>query len=101
MEDVSRRIVNDMAACIKANVEAAESGPGGSAGGVTSVGGGTGSAASPAPMVTSKPINAVSLFVKVLWTRIRRALVAQPAQRPAPRICPGHEPALRPDLPLS
>ena len=31
MEDVSRRIVNDMAACIKANVEAAE--PGASGGG--------------------------------------------------------------------
>src|SRR6202022_631310 len=32
MEDVSRRIVNDMAACIKANVEAAEPGSGGRGG---------------------------------------------------------------------
>src|SRR5258708_17992668 len=88
MEDVSRRIVNDMANCIKANVEVAESGPGGSAGGVTSVGGGTGAATSPAPMVTPKPINAVSLFFKVLWTRIRRALGAEPAPVPAPPINP-------------
>src|SRR3979411_1415778 len=33
MEDVSRRIVNDMAACIKANVEAGEPSGGGSGGG--------------------------------------------------------------------
>ena len=33
MEDVSRRIVNDMAACIKANVEAAEPGSGGAVSG--------------------------------------------------------------------
>ncbi len=79
MEDVSRRIVNDMAACIKANVEAAESGSGESAAGAGSVGGGTGAVASPAPMVTAKPINAVSLFFKVLWTGIRRALGAKPA----------------------
>ena len=79
MEDVSRRIVNDMAACIKANVEAAEPGPGGSAAGGTSVGGGTGAAASPAPVVTAKPINAVSLFFKVVWTGIRRAFGAKPA----------------------
>src|SRR5712671_7762737 len=79
MEDVSRRIVNDMAACIKANVEAAESGPGGTAADGGSVGGGTGAASSPAPMVTAKPINAVSLFFKVLWTGIRRAFGAKAA----------------------
>src|SRR4029077_596811 len=56
MEDVSRRIVTDMAACIKANVEAAEPAPGGPASGGSAVGGGTGAAASPAPVVTAKPI---------------------------------------------
>jgi uncharacterized protein len=72
MEDVSRRIVNDMAACIKANVESAE--PGGDVGG----GGGGGSAgsgtatlsASPASLATSKPINAFELLFSVLWARL-------------------------------
>ena len=78
MEDVSRRIVNDMAACIKANVEAAEPAPGGGVSGGGSVGGGTGAPANPAPMVTAKPINAVSLFFNVLWAGIRRAFGAKP-----------------------
>ena len=73
MEDVSRRIVNDMAACIKANVEAAEpaadGGPGASAA--------ASAPASPAPQVTAKPVNALSLFVKVLWSGIRRAFGAK------------------------
>src|ERR1700674_1169869 len=73
MEDVSRRIVNDMAACIKANVEAAEPASGGAVSGGSGVGGGSGVPAHPTPMVTAKPINAVSLFFKVLWTGIRRA----------------------------
>ena len=78
MEDVSRRIVNDMAACIKANVEAAEPGAtGGGVSGGSGVGGGTGLPTNPAPMVTAKPINAVSLFFKVLWTGIRRAFGAK------------------------
>ena len=62
MEDVSRRIVNDMAACIKANVEAAESNP--------HVGGGSGDAA-PAEVVTAKPVNAISIFLQILWSGLR------------------------------
>src|SRR6202163_4942641 len=72
MEDVSRRIVNDMAACIKANVEAAEPGAGGSGGGAATGGetaGGTGGAdhtgaapQTPALAVTSKPVNVVGLL---------------------------------------
>ena len=74
MEDVSRRIVNDMAACIKANVEAGEPGPAG--------GGGPGSAAATGPSsppvpVTAKPINAVPLFFQVLWSGIRRLFGAK------------------------
>ena len=55
MEDVSRRIVNDMAACIKANVEAAEAPAGGSGSGGTGSGAGAsgrsdlGSGAGPSP----------------------------------------------------
>jgi uncharacterized protein len=72
MEDVSRRIVNDMAACIKANVEAAEPAAGGPGTSATAPG-------SPAQPVTAKPVNALSLFFQVLWAGIKRALGAKPA----------------------
>jgi uncharacterized protein len=72
MEDVSRRIVNEMAACIKANVEAAEPQSGGANG--SPAGGAPG--ADPAPM-TAKPINAVPLFFQVLWSGIRRLFGAK------------------------
>jgi hypothetical protein len=69
MEDVSRRIVNDMAACIKANVEAAEPGAGG---GQSQVAAGPGAApVAAAPPVTSKPVNAFGLLFSVLWSRVR------------------------------
>ncbi|HXN77631.1 MAG TPA: SRPBCC family protein [Candidatus Dormibacteraeota bacterium] len=71
MEDVSRRIVNDMAACIKANVEAGEPGSGGG------VAGGSGDSSSPAQPVTAKPVNALGLFFQVLWAGIRRAFGAK------------------------
>ncbi len=72
MEDVSRRIVNDMAACIKANVESAEpSGDVGGGGGGGSAGSGTATlSASPASLATSKPINAFELLFSVLWARL-------------------------------
>ena len=76
MEDVSRRIVNEMAACIKANVE------GGEQHGVTVEGGsGTNDAGGPpsAPVVTAKPVNAVSMFFQVLWEGIRRLFGGKPA----------------------
>jgi carbon monoxide dehydrogenase subunit G len=72
MEDVSRRIVNDMAACIKANVEAAEPASGGGPGAPAAA-----AAASPAQPVTVKPVNALSLFFKVMWSGIRRAFGAK------------------------
>ncbi|TMB89516.1 MAG: hypothetical protein E6J18_11040 [Chloroflexi bacterium] len=70
MEDVSRRIVNDMAACIKANVEAAEPSGGGVDG--PEPGGGTGGAGpgSAAHVATSRPINAIELLFSVLWARL-------------------------------
>ena len=79
MEDVSRRIVNDMAACIKANVEAAEPGAGGSSGEVSSAGPGAApsSASAPTPSstapaaATAKPVNAFGLLFSVFWARLR------------------------------
>jgi hypothetical protein len=77
MEDVSRRIVNEMAACIKANVEAGEPMGGGGAGTAASTAGGaSGASGAPAP-VTAKPINAVPLFFSVLWSGIRRLFGAK------------------------
>jgi uncharacterized protein len=72
MEDVSRRIVNDMAACIKANVESAEPGAdGGGGGGGGSAGSGTATpSAPPASLATSKPINAFELLFSVFWARL-------------------------------
>jgi uncharacterized protein len=70
MEDVSRRIVNEMAACIKANVESAEPQPGG-AGAVPG--------APPPAVMTAKPVNALTLFFKVLWSGIRRLFGARTA----------------------
>jgi hypothetical protein len=68
MEDVSRRLVGEMAACIKANVEAGET-----ASAATTEPGDSGpgaAAASPAP-TTAKPVNAFGLLFSVLWARLR------------------------------
>ena len=77
MEDVSRRIVNEMAACIKANVEGSEQQ-------LNSVEGGSGGVDTSAPssgpaVVTARPINGVTLFFQVLWSGIRRLFGARPA----------------------
>ena len=79
MEDVSRRIVNDMAACIKTNVEAGE--PGGGAAVEAADGPGTaGSAAPVAPTTaTAAPVNAIGLLFSVLWARVRRIFSGKPA----------------------
>jgi carbon monoxide dehydrogenase subunit G len=72
MEDVSKRLVSQMADCIKANLEVAEA---------------------PAPAVEerpaavaptvaeprpARPVNALSLFFAVLWDRLRRLFGRQP-----------------------
>jgi len=69
MEDVSRRIVNEMAACIKANVEAAEP-----------IQGGAGPA-EPPRVVTAKPVNAIPLIFQVLWTGIKKLFGREPQPR--------------------
>ena len=72
MEDVSRRIINEMAACIKANVEGGEQH-------AAAVSGGSMSADAPPPApVTARPVNAVSMFFQVLWEGIRRLFGAKP-----------------------
>ena len=73
MEDVSRRIINEMAACIKANVEGGEQHAAAVSGGSVSA-----DAQAPAP-VTARPVNAISLFFQVLWEGIRRLFGAKPA----------------------
>jgi uncharacterized protein len=67
MEDVSRRIVNEMAACIKSNVEAAEPTAGDSGGPVASAADATPQAGT----ATAKPVNAFGLLFSVLWSRVR------------------------------
>ena len=74
MEDVSRRMVNEMAACIKANVEAAAR-PGPETGN-------GGAEAAPPPVVTAKPMNAVPLFFQVLWAGVQKLFGRGPAARP-------------------
>jgi uncharacterized protein len=69
MEDVSRRIVNDMAACIKANLESAPAAAEATAG--ESAGAGGQVAVVPAA-TTAKPVNALALLFSVLWARIKR-----------------------------
>jgi hypothetical protein len=77
MEDVSRRIVNEMATCIKANVEG-QSHPATAPEGGPSAAGSAGPASTTAPPVaTAKPINAISLFFQVLWAGIRRLFGAK------------------------
>jgi len=81
MEDVSKRLVSQMADCIKASLEAvaveAAVGPAPAAGAAAEPGAatpaGTGPAvAAPAAPAAARPVNALSLFFAVLWDRIRR-----------------------------
>ncbi len=75
MEDVSRRLVGEMASCIKANVEAAE--PSSGSGPVMQEGPGAAAPSSQAPMpasqvmATAKPVNAIGLLFSVFWDRLR------------------------------
>lgn len=70
MEDVSRRLVTQMADCIKQNLEAAQGTEAPPAPGAATPA--PGEEAPPPPVVTAKPVNALSLFFAVLWDRVRR-----------------------------
>jgi hypothetical protein len=79
MEDVSRRIVNDMAACIKANVEAGEPGGATAAAGPTTNGPGAAEPAPPLATATAAPVNAFGLLFSVLWARLKSVFGGRPA----------------------
>lgn len=77
MEDVSRRLVGEMAACIAANIEAEEPNSAAAAGATSQDGPGaatpsTATAASARTPATAKPVNAIGLLFSVLWARLRR-----------------------------
>src|SRR5215831_2443054 len=78
MEDVSKRLVSQMADCIKANLETAEQAasvtevapaPGAPGPGAPPPGAAAAPTAAPA---AARPVNALGLFFSVLWARIRR-----------------------------
>jgi carbon monoxide dehydrogenase subunit G len=72
MEDVSKRLVSQMADCIKANVEKAEA-PAPAAEERPAPGGPAEAPAAPAaPPPPARPVDALSLFFAVLWDRLRR-----------------------------
>src|SRR5215467_16321028 len=85
MEDVSKRLVSQMADCIKANLEVAEPSPAaadGAPAAAASSEAATGEAqvaaeqaaptAAPVAPPAAKPVNALSLLFSVIWDRIRR-----------------------------
>lgn len=78
MEDVSRRLVGQMADCIKQQLEAPAAGPEPAAAAEASEAGGTGAGADQRPTTAAaapaqaKPVNALSLFFSVLLERIKR-----------------------------
>lgn len=72
MEDVSRRLVGQMAECIKATLEAAEPAPSGPT--TKEAQGPAGAAAAVASPPQARPVNALGLFFAILWDRMRRLL---------------------------
>ena len=76
MEDVSRRLVGEMAACIATNIEAEEPHSTSTAGATSGDGPGAATpSTSASPPVrapaTAKPVNAFGLLFSVLWARLR------------------------------
>ena len=79
MEDVARRLIGEMAACITANVQADEPPPANDQPG--GAGAGPGAAAletsrptsPPRSPATAKPVNALGLLFSVLWARLTGA----------------------------
>ncbi len=88
MEDVSRRMVNEMAACIKSNVETAE--PPGASPAPASGGGSSETAPPPGPSgppapapaqaaASTRPVNAFGLLWYLVALRVRRLFGGKPA----------------------
>jgi uncharacterized protein len=70
MEDVSKRLVGEMAACITANIEAEE--PQSATSTNPSSPSSTSTTEPPRAPVTAKPVNAFGLLFSVFWARLRR-----------------------------
>jgi carbon monoxide dehydrogenase subunit G len=76
MEDVSKRLVSQMADCIKANLETAEQAAADTEAAPAPGAPGAPAPGAPGPATTApaaaRPVNALGLFFSVLWARIRR-----------------------------
>lgn len=70
MEDVSRRLIKDMAACIQANLERAEPQPGAAAGDLGAAGGT--SAAPPPTQQTAAPVSVFAMLWHLIKLRVAR-----------------------------
>ena len=81
MEDVSKRMVNEMAACIKANLEAAPAAPAGSAEPAGASAGPQASAAPAAPVApaTARPMGVFGMLWYLIKLRIARLFGRTPA----------------------
>jgi len=79
MEDVSKSLVAQMAACIKAKLETPEI-PAAEQPAAPPAEAPSSTPAPPAPALQSKPVNALALFWSVLVARLRRLFSRQPAQ---------------------
>src|SRR5437868_4810294 len=83
MEDVSKSLVAQMAACIKANLETPETPAPTSGEGGVEPSGGQAPAAAPPPnppaQATAKPVNALALLWSVIVARLRRLFGAKAA----------------------
>jgi carbon monoxide dehydrogenase subunit G len=75
IEDVSKRMVRDVAECIQANLEPAQAEVAGPA---SETGAPPPPASAARATTTARPVNAASLLFSVLWDRIRRLFGSQP-----------------------
>jgi uncharacterized protein len=69
MEDVSKRMVNEMAGCIKANLEASAPTP---SGGAPSASAGSAAPQPAAPVTAQREVNALALMWELLVLRLKR-----------------------------
>jgi carbon monoxide dehydrogenase subunit G len=72
MEDVSKRLVNDMARCIQANVESDEPAEDDVAAAVARSSGESGPTSRPVAQATAKPVSAFALFWHLVKLRVAR-----------------------------
>lgn len=73
MEDVSKRLIKDMASCIQANLEGADEPPDDVSAAIER------SAPPPKPAASARPVNALELFWHLVVVRVRRLFGARSA----------------------